>query len=278
MKKYFLAFLATMSLSAFAQSFIIMDNGITITMDRSGFVYDFGNYAFPQKISLKGGNFFVEENGVLATVDEKGALFRKYEVIPEAILGKGLNYFLSEAGELYTINRQGIVTITVNEEFKKATNFGGNFFAVTTDPEKKLMDLYTVNLDGKVIKTEISNFKAKDIVIFGGSYFMTNRGLVYTVTAEGAAVPSYESRVGVIQKRGGNYFIDSSGMFYTINDAGSLIMPALPMNLKLSSITKFGSNYFIDLSGRLFVVDKDGNVFERIMRDHDFRNARIISL
>ena len=278
MKKFLVACLATMSLSSFAQSFIIMDNGITITMDRSGFVYDFGNYAFPQKINLKGGTFFVEEGGVLATIDEKGALFRKYEVIPETILGKGLNYFLSDAGELYTINRQGLVNITVNEEFKKATNFGGNFFGVTTDAEKKNIDLYTINLDGKVAKIEIPNFKAKDIVIFGGSYFMTNRGLVYTITSEGAALPSYETRVGVIQKRGGNYFIDSSGMFYTVTEAGVLTMPALPINLKISAITKFGSNYFIDLSGRLFVVDKDGNVFERIMRDHDFRNARIISL
>jgi hypothetical protein len=278
MKKLLFACLALVSLNSFAQSYVIMDNGIAITMDRSGFVYDFGNYSNPQKITLKGGTFFVEDGGILATVDEKGALFRKYEVIPEKILGKGINYFLSDAGELYTISRQGLVTITTNDEYKKATNFGGNFFAVTTDAEKKLMDLYTVNLDGKVTKIEIPDFKAKDIVIFGGSYFMTNRGLVYTVTSDGTALPSYEARVGVIQKRGGNYFIDSSGMFYTVSETGVLAMPGLPINLKLSAITKFGSNYFVDLSGRLFVVDKDGNVFERIMRDYDFRNARVISL
>ena len=77
MKSFLLATLATLSLNAFSQSYIIMDNGITVTTDTSGFAYDFGHYAFPQKVTLKGGQYFVEEGGILATIDENGLLFRK---------------------------------------------------------------------------------------------------------------------------------------------------------------------------------------------------------
>ncbi len=277
MKKFLLASLALLSLNAFAQSYIIMDNGIAITIDRDGFAYDFGNYAFPQKITLKGGTFFVEENNVLATIDEKGALFRKYEVIPENVLGKGVNFFLSAEGELTTIDHKGVAHMSQNDMYKKATNFGGSYFVVTKDAERKEMDLYTVTGDGEVIKADTGALKMKDVVSYGGNYFMTNRGVLYTVSAAGVVMPQ-TMRVGVIQKRGGNFFVDSASMFYTVSESGELILPALPINMKLSTVSKYGSNYFLDLSGRLFVVDKTGNVFERIMRDYDFRNARIISL
>lgn len=279
MKKLLIAALATLSINAFAQSYLIMDNGITITTDKSGFAYDFGIYAFPQKVTMKGGQYFVEENSVLATIDENGNLFRKYEVIPEKVIGKGLNYFLSDAGELYTIDSKGIVTLTVDENLKRAVNFGGNYFTVAHDQGSKMIDLYVVTKDGNYRKVELGeSLKMKDVVAYGGSYFMTNRGLVYTVSTEGAVIPHPTTRVGIMQKRGGNYFTDSSGLFFTVAEDGTLIAPGLPISLKINSMSKLGSNYFLDLSGRLYTVDKDGNVFERMMRDHDFRNARIISL
>ena len=278
MKFFFAALLATLSLSTFAQSYLIMDNGITITIDQGGFAYDFGNYAFPQKITLKGGQYYVEDNNIIATIDQNGALFRKYELMPTKIIGGGTNYFLSDTGELYTIDAQGSVNLVVDEKFKTANAFGGNFFTVMVDPEKKIMDLYTVNSAGKAVKAELGAFRMKDVVSIGGTYFMSNRGVVYTVSNEGIVTPWPSMRVGVLQKKGANFFTDSSGMIYTVTQSGTLIIPALPVNFKLNAVTKLGSNYMLDLSGRLFTVDKDGNIFERIMRDHDFRNARVLSL
>lgn len=277
MKKFLLASLALLSLSVSAQSYMVMDNGMILTVDKAGFVYDIGQYAYPQKISLKGGQWFVEENGVIATVDEAGMFFRKYEVIPSAIKGKGINYFVSEEGSLFTIDSKGIVKIVENEIFKTAANFGGNFFTVLVDEEKKEFDLYVIDKNGAVTKAEGENLKVKDIVAFGGNYFMTNRGIVYTVSSEGKVIPNYEIRAGIMMKKGGNFFTDSSGLIFTIAQDGTLKMPALPMNLRISTINKMGANYFIDQTGRMFAVDQDGNVFERIMRDHDFRNARVIS-
>lgn len=277
MKKLFLAALATLSLHTFAQSYIIMDNGITLTTDNSGFVYDFGHYAFPQKVVLKGGQFFVEEGGILATVDEHGLFFRKYEMIPEKIIGKGINYFLSEDGSMYTINKAGYVTLTQDEAYKKAVNFGGNYFTVEANDAKDL-ELRVVTGDGQVVAPVVPSLKVKDIISFGGNYFMTNRGIVFSVTDAGAVVPHDDMRIGILNKKGGNYFVDSSGYFYTVAQDGTLKMPALPISLRVPSIFRLGSNYFIDQAGKLFTVDKDGNVYERPMRDHDFKNAKVISL
>lgn len=278
MKKIWLAALATLSLNAFSQSYLIMDNGITITTDNSGFTYDFGHYAFPQKVTLRGGQYFVEEGGILATVDENGLFFRKYELIPEKIKGKGINYFLSEEGALYTINKQGFVTLTENELYKKAQSFGGRYFTVAVDEEGKVLDLYVIDEMGAPLKVDVPSLKVKDIIAHGGNYFMNNRGIVFSVSATGVVTPHDDMRVGIISKKGGNFFVDSSGYFFSVSQDGKLKMPALPLSLKVSSIHKVGSNYFIDLSGKLYTVDKDGNVFERYMRDHDFRNAKIISL
>jgi len=278
MKSFLLATLAALSFNAFSQSYLIMENGITITTDTSGFSYDFGHYTFPQKVIIKGGQYFVEEGGILGTIDENGLLFRKYELIPSKIRGKGLNYFISEEGFLYAFDKKGYLKVTESELYMSATNFGGNFFTVANDPEKTDIDLYVVTSEGLVSKVEVPNLDPKDIVTFGGNYFMSNRGIVFTVSTSGQITIKDDMRVGIIAKKGGNYFTDSSGYFFTVSEEGELVMPALPISMHIADINKTGSNYFIDKVGKLFVVDKKGNVFEKIMRDHDFNTAKVISL
>lgn len=278
MKSLLFAVIATFSFNAFSQSYLIMDNGIVVTTDKAGFAYDFGHYAFPAKVTLKGGQYFVEEGNILATVDENGLLFRKYELIPEKIRGKGINYFISEEGSIFVIDKKGYLKITESETYQRAVNFGGNYFTVAVDPEKTLLELYVVTAEGEVVKTEVPDLNLKDIVAFGGSYFMTNRGIIYTIAQDGQVASKNNMRVGILQKRGGNYFVDSGGFFFTVTETGELLMPGLPANMKVANVQRLGSNYFIDQQGRLFVIDKAGNVFERVMRDNDFRMAKIISL
>lgn len=275
MKKLLLTLLAVFSMSSFAQSYIVMDNGLIITTDGNGFAYDIGDYAFPLKITMKGGQFFIEENKVIATIDENGVLFRKYEVMPETVLGQGMNYFISSEGDIFTIDSKGIVHLSKNEIFKNAMNFGGNYFTVNTAAG---LELYIVTLTGEVVPASLEGLDMKSVIAFGGNYFMTNRGILYTVSSEGIVLSHADKRIGILQKRGGNYFTDSTGMIYTVAQDGRLILPGLPISLKINSINKLGSNYFLDLSGGLFTVDKDGNIWERIVEDHDMRNARIISL
>lgn len=278
MKFFTLAALALFSLNSHAQSFLVMDNGIVITTDTNGFAYDFGHYAYPQKISLKGGQYFVEEGNILATVDENGLLFRKYELIPEKIIGKGINYFIAPDGSVYTIDRKGYVKVSQDEAYQNAVTFGGNYFIAATDPDKKDLALFVVTADGAIVKPEVPRLKVSEIISYGGSYFMTNRGIVFTVAKDGTVTPKDDMRVGILQKKGGSYFVDSSNLFYTVSESGELQMPSLPIGLRVPTILRLGSNYFIDQQGRFYLVDKAGKVWEKTVRDQDFRLAKVISL
>lgn len=276
MKFFLLSLMLSFMGHASAQSYLIMDNGSTLTTDKSGFIYDFGHYAYPHKISLKGGVFFIEENAILATIDENGMLYRKYEYIPEKILGKGINYFLSNEGELYTIDRKGAVKIKKEEDFKRVTHFGGRYFLVARDDG--MVEVVTISLDGEFTRHPDELIKLTDIVSLGGAYFMNRRGVVHTINSWGEILSHPEQRVGLIERRGGNFFTDSSGFIYTINEAGELISPAVPFSLSVSNIIKNAANYFIDLQGRLFVVNDKGEVYEKELANFDFKQAVVISL
>src|SRR5690606_4447863 len=113
-------------------------------------------------------------------------------------------------GILSTINRAGFVTQFENEVFKKALNFGGNYFTVEADEEGSV-DIYAVTAEGTVVKTDLPSLKAKEIVAYGGTYFMNNRGVVYTISNSGVVKSWEQMRIGVLSKRGGNYFSDSAG-------------------------------------------------------------------
>lgn len=269
--------LALLSFNCFSQSYMIMDNGIIITTDKQGFSYDLGHYAYPHKVTLKGGQYFIEEGNILSTIDENGLFFRKYEEIPSKIEGKGINYFISDDGKLYAIDKMGFLKITESEFFKNVLNFGGNYFTVLSEGEEEI-DIFVVTSEGVILKSGISGMKKKDIVSYGGNYFMNNRGVIHTISANGSISVKDNMRVGIIQKRGGNFFIDSAGFFYSVSDDGELKLPMLPLALNVSTIQKYGSNYFIDQTGKLFLINKEGMVFERYMKDHDFRHAKIISL
>ncbi len=261
---------------ASAQSYLIMNNGSTLTTDKSGFIYDFGHYAYPHKISMKGGVFFVEENSIIATIDENGMLYRKYEHIPEKIKGKGINYFLSSEGELYTIDRTGGIKIKVQEEFKRASHFGGRYFLIAQ--EDGFVEFVTINLDGEFTRHPEMKMKLTDIVSLGGSYFMNRRGVVHTINSWGEIEAKTGERVGIIERRGGNFFSDSSNFIYTISENGELITPAVPMNLSISNIVKNATNYFVDLQGRLFIVNDKGEIYHKELEGYDFKNIAVISL
>lgn len=281
MKLFLFLLIITTSINAFCQSYLIMENGMIITTDKNGFVYDLGHYAYPHKVNMRGGLYFVEEGKILATVDENGLLFRKYEDVPQKILGRGTNYFLSENGELFTINQRGQLRTFNSTIFQNAENFGGNYFTVSKFDEtqtNKMIDLMVVNSSGDVLKVEIPELATQNIVFFGGSYFMTNKGIVFTVSEDGRVLEQKNHRVGLIQKKGGNFFVDSSGYFYTVSEQGELLVPELPYSMKTSTILRLGSHYFIDQSGKFFVITREGRVLERTLQDHDFKTAYIISL
>ena len=272
MKNFLLMALAAFSVSAFSQSYFVLENGITFSVDSSGYVYDFGHYTPVQRVTVKGGQFIVEDTNVLATVDERGMIFRKYEVLPKQVVGKGMNYFIGDNGAFYGIDSMGYVNLVEdNEKIKTATKFGGVYFSNDAD------EMFIVTNEGKFVQAKMEGLKTTDIITHGGNYFMTNRGVLYTVSSEGKLIDRREDRVGIIVKKGGNYFVDTMGILYTVAQDGSLKLPALPVSLRIQAISKLGSNYFMDGSGKLFTVDKEGNVFERWI-NYDLKLTKILSL
>lgn len=272
MKKIILMALAVFSVSAFSQSYFVLENGITLSVDSNGYVYDFGHYTPVQRVTVKGGQFLLEDSNVLATVDDRGMLFRKYEVLPKQVVGKGMNYFIGDNGAFYGIDSLGYVNfVEEDEKIKTATKFGGVYFANDSD------EMFVVTSEGKFVSAPVEELKTADIITHGGNYFMTNRGVLYTVSSDGKIINKREDRVGIIVKKGGNYFVDTTGAFYTIAQDGSLKLPALPVSLRIHAISKLGANYFMDGSGKLFTVDKEGNVFERWI-NYDLKLTKILSL
>jgi hypothetical protein len=272
MFKFVLFIAVAFCFSAFAQSYFVLENGVTLTVDYNGYVYDFGHYTPVTRVTVKGGQYLVEDTNVLVTVDERGGLFRKYEMLPKQVIGKGLNYFVGDNGVLYLVDNLGFVNLIQDDpKIKTAKKFGGNYFITDSD------EIFTTTLTGQHLAVLVEGLKPSDILIYGGNYFMTNRGTLYTVSNDGRIFDRKQDRVGIIVKKGGNYFVDSMGVIYTIAQDGALKVPALPVSLRVQSMAKLGSNYFLDNAGKLFTVDKEGNVFERWI-DYDLKTTKIISL
>ena len=274
MKKFFAALVSVLSMSSYAQSYMVLNNGIVITTAKDGSAYDLSNFALPKDIQFVGGQFYVHNNK-LVTVNEGGLLFVTDVKIKE-IDGKGINYLI-ENKELTTISSQGIVTKLKNDAFKKAEKFGGTFFITNVDEKKKLADLYTVGANGLYTKIDSNIVNASDISLLGGNYFFV-KGVPYTVAKDGLVWVKSDFSVPSVKHLGGNFFIDSTDALYTVADKGYLIIPTdLPVEFKIANVVKVGSNYMLDNENRLFTVDENGNVFYKSFAEHDLKKVKILS-
>lgn len=270
-----LAFLA-LALPSFGQSYLVLSNGVTLTTDKEGFLYDFSHFNLPGKISTRGGRFFVSE-GKLSTIDNAGFLYDKDFKVNE-VRGKGLNYFISDDNELITIDEKGyFYEFKDSKLFKRAVAFGGNFFLAKAEEKRSVdLEIFIVNESGNYFKMNPEGLRPIDITVIGGTFFQTRSGMTYTVSKDGFIVPQLLLKVGTIVKSGGSFFIDSDNFLFTVSEGGELRLPVLPAELKVSEIVKVGANYFLDSEGRFYSVDQIGNVTAK-KSGHDLRNAKILS-
>jgi hypothetical protein len=276
MKKFIASGLLLASMNVFSQSYLILNNGVTLTTDKAGFIYDFGHFRLPYKITASGGQFLVEDKK-LSTIDASGYLFEKSPKV-EKIKGKGLNYFINGDSHLFTIDTKGFFYEFDNDDkvFKKAIGFGGNFFTVKPEDKKANVELYTVTTAGNYFKVNVSGLNPADISTFGGTFFQTRSGALFTVSKDGFVYPKTEIKVAAIKKAGGNFFIDSANHLFTVSEEGFLFLPILPASINVSDIQRVGANYMIDSLGRIFTVDQAGVIFERT-NNHDLKNSKVFS-
>lgn len=261
------------SFQAFSQSYLVLNNGIALTLDKAGFVYDFGHTILPYKVSGNGGQFLISDKK-LFTVDFAGFFYEK-DLVVEKIRAKGYNYFIDDKNNLVTITETGFYNKFDKDVafLKKAKKFGGNFFTVE---EKKTTDLYTINFLGNYFKTVVPGLNPKDIKVFGGRFFQSENGTLYTVSKEGFVYPKPEIKVQKIKTFGGNFLIDSTNTVFTITDTGELILASVPATFNAANIEKVGANYMLDKEARLFAVDGLGTILERKV-NHDLRISKVLS-
>lgn len=277
MKKLITLGAMLLSASSFAQSYLVLGNGVTLTTDKAGFVYDFGNFVMPYKVTVNGGQFLVEEDK-LSTVDQGGFLYNK-DLKVKKVKGKGANYLITSDNNLVTVDGKGFYYTFDKDSsvFKRANVFGGNFFTASPVSRKSGTELYTVNSNGNYFKMDVAGLDPYAITAAGGSYFQVSNGLVYTVNKDGFVFAKKDLKVGMITKKGGNYFIDINNKLFTVTDEGILIAPVLPANIVISKMVKFGSNYMIDRNGKIFVIDSKGVIYERAI-NHDLNSVKVLSL
>ncbi len=279
MKKLLLAGVALLSLNAFSQSYMILGNGVTLTTDKNGLVYDFGNFNLPYKVTVNGGQFMVVDDK-LATVDTQGYFYHKDEKIKD-IRFKGYNFMINKGGDMISIDENGFFyRFDKDVPFKKTISAGGNYLLVKND-KNKTTDLYTVNSRGLYFNPAVPGLNASDIIQTSGNYFTTRLGGIYTVAKDGIVYSKDgQYKIGGITRMGGNFFIDSSNSIYTVTEAGFLMNPMIPKNLVVSKITKTGANYMIDSDGKLFTVDTvTGAINERTAATKDdLRNTKVLSI
>jgi hypothetical protein len=272
MKNFVFIVLTMLTTNVFSQSYLVLGNGVALTIDRAGFVYDLGHFFLPHSIKISGGSFFVSDDR-LQTIDDAGYLYRKEEKFKK-IKGKGLNYIVGDDHKLYTVSQQGFLFKFEDPSFRRISATGGNYFLVTHG--NKSVDLYTLNDKGNYFKIQVPGLDTKKVQLFPGRYFRTG-GTVYTVSRDGFIYSKSEFAVKDIIHQGGNFFVDSSGKLFTVSEEGYLLLPVLPADLVVSKIAKVGANYLLDREGQIFVVDGDGSIHEREV-PHDLTNARTLSI
>jgi len=273
--KKLLCLLSLAALPAFSQSYIVLNNGITLTLDRDAFVYDLSQFNQPYKITNKGASYFFEDN-ILHTFNKKGFIFTT-DFKEDDILEKGGNFFFIDNDEIVVIDENGSFFKYEDKVFKEKIQIGGNFLTVMKDKKKNLADLYVINNKGRYVLNNIPELNPIEISVVGGRYFQTQSGDLFSVSESGFVFKKANLKNLKITKKGYNYFMTSDNVIYTVSSDGVVIAPLLPMEFKADQIKKIGANYLIDAQHRIFGVDSKGAVLLRSIKGHDLSKALIIS-
>lgn len=247
-----------------AQSYMVRTNGVVLTVDEKGFVYDLNQFILPYMITAKGGMFYVSDKRVITTVDEKGFFYRldprQYEA-PRKVEHVGYNYFLEGNGRVWSFDRNGLPTVGErNWDYRKPLYVGGKFFVVEGGRREPAI-LVVINDQGAVTPTQVAELDPAKITDSGTNWFVDSKRRLFTLNADGQVGQALGvGPVGNILAKGGNFLV-MDGKLLTVtedarvNDAGSVA--------RFGTIAKLGHNYFITADNRLFVVDVAGTVVER---------------
>jgi hypothetical protein len=278
MKKLILSSLVLMSTQAFSQSFLVLNNGVTLTTDKAGLVYDFSLFHTPSTINVSSAQFFIDKEK-LYTMNASGNLFEKdLEIKSSKIVAKAGNFMIVDAGlsnNIITIDEAGFYYEFKEKRFNKPQIIGGNFMTFLNEKEKKV-EIMTVGALGQYKSVVVQGLNPAEIISAGGRYFTTSTRKIFSVAKDGVISEQTQfATVAQIVKKGGNFFIDSTNTIFTITDEGFIKLPLLPMGLDISKTAKVGFNYLITSEGKLYTINALGEILDRGFTNHDLKQAKI---
>ncbi len=262
--KYLLGMVLSLGVTfsgAFAQSYLIRPNGVVLTIDAKGFMYNLNQFILPYMVTTKGGQFYINDKRQITTIDEDGFFYRidkKEFEAPRKVDFSGANYF-SDKDSVWTIDRKGVMYQEKEiKDLGRVEKTGGRFF--TVKPRRGDGLLYTISDFGKVERMIVDGLNPNDVAATGGCWFTTTNGDLYTLDSTGLVSRyggSLFPRGTKITKAGGNYLFTNRGLI-TINAKGEVSLVAFGTAQPQS----MGYNYFTVSDNSLYVVDHLGAVWK----------------
>ena len=271
-----LLFVLALSATAHAQSYLIKSNGVVLTVDQQGNLYDRSQFILPYMIRYKGGQFYVHDNRQITTVDDGGYYYRIDPSIeaPKEVRFSGLNYFIEKDGTAWTIDRQGTLLKSDGDKaYKKPLVTGGTYFVVEGKKRNDPARLFVVTDRGNIVEMTVPGLDPATIKDGGNSWFVTNAGMVYTVSREGFIYNKSDiiRTRNNIQTKGGNFFV-VGGYIYTVAEDGLLMNQGIMSYFGV--VAKVGHNYFLTRDAKFFAIDNTGKVINRT-ENHDLADIAL---
>lgn len=252
------------AVTAEAQSYMVRANGVVLTLDEKGFVYDLNQFVLPYMITVKGGMFYVTDKRVITTIDENGFFYRldprQYEA-PRKVEHSGHNYFLESNGAVWSFDRNGLPTVGErNWDYRKPLYVGGKFFVVQ-GKRREPGRLVVINDQGQVNEVSVAELDPATIRESGANWFVDTKKRLFTINADGQVGQALGvGPMGNLSAKGGNFLVVDGNLLTVTEDARVNNRGSLS---RYGTISKLGSNYFLTQEGKLFVVDLSGAVIER---------------
>lgn len=250
----------TLSTAALAQSYIIRPSGVVLTVDTKGFLYDLNQFILPYMVTVRGGQFYINDKREITTVSEEGFFFRidkKEFEAPRKVDFSGANYF-SDSKRVWTVDSKGVMNRNSNiKNLKNIGVTGGKFF--TVNPKRDDSILYTINEFGQINRMLIDGLDPAQIRTAGGNWFTTSKGELYSLNQKGDVIlydgDGFEKGARILRV-GGNYLVTAKGIL-TISTEGVVSQVDAPSQ----GIKSIGYNYFTLRDDSLYVVDGTGGVW-----------------
>ena len=200
-------------------------------------------------------HYFVPGDPQMRTETHALLLLDKRNPLTETLLA-GTNYLFLKSGEMATISADGFLNykgkVSITPEIA-----GGVYFIAAGSREVYVIDSFGFFVSG--------GYKAGEVKILGGNYFIDQTGLLTTLKSMGEAAGS---GIGIVTekrgwtfrdvlKAGGNYFLRANGTLVTVSSVtGNFQEGIVPVSLP----SFIGGNYYWGADRVLYTVDYQGIV------------------